>query len=252
MTPTAARPEALADELPASGGKVASIHTGSVVSHRIIKVPTTPLKLAAAKLEVRSLSCARGDKTLFKDVNFELLPGRPCQIVGANGSGKTTLLRTLCGLTLPTAGEILWGGQSIGAVQHEYWSAITYIGHAAGIKLDLTALENLQFDRELSASAMASDMESVLERLDLEACADLPCRQLSAGQRRRVALGKLLTRDAAVWLLDEPFTSIDQNGVETLTRIMDEHLAAGGILAFATHQAVAFRDLDVQQLRLGE
>jgi heme exporter protein A len=202
-------------------------------------------------LEVRALTCTRGDKTLFKDLSFDLEPGRPCQIVGPNGAGKTTLLRAICGLTLPTAGKILWAGQELDPSCRDYIATMTYIGHSAGIKLDLTARENLLFDKKLSASPVDMELDALLDRLDLDTCSDLPCRQLSAGQRRRVALGRLLTRRASIWLLDEPFTSIDQQGVDLLTRMMDEHLEGGGTLAVATHQTIEFRVSEVQRLRLG-
>lgn len=214
-------------------------------------MPSTLLDKSTPMLEARSLSCVRGDKTLFKDLSFSLEPGRPCQIVGPNGTGKTTLLRALCGLTLPAAGQILWGGQELARVYQEFIATVTYVGHAAGVKLDLTAGENLRFDQELNYSADDIDMASILARLDLRACAHLPCRQLSAGQRRRVALGKLLTRRASVWLLDEPFTSIDQDGIKNLTGMMDYHLASGGALAVATHQPIAFRNATALRLGLG-
>lgn len=203
-------------------------------------------------LEVRALSCVRGRKSLFKDLSFDLEPGQPCQIVGPNGAGKTTLLRALCGLTLPTAGKILWAGQELDHTYNEYIATVTYVGHAAGIKLELTARENLEFDQQLSVFPSDTDMDSLLNRLDLGNCADFPCRQLSAGQRRRVALGRLLTRRASIWLLDEPFTSIDRDGVEFLTRMMDEHLDTGGTIAVATHQQIEFCDAKVQRLRLGQ
>ena len=215
-------------------------------------MPSDTADTAIPTLEARSLSCVRGERTLFKDLSFTLRPGRPCQIVGSNGTGKTTLLRALCGLTLPASGAICWGGRELRHVYHEFLASVTYVGHSAAVKLDLTAEENLQFDESLSHSLTGFNKKSLLRRLDLRACAHLPCRQLSAGQRRRVALGKLLTRRAAVWLLDEPFTSIDQSGIEILTAMMEEHLDTGGILAVATHQPIAFRKATIHRLRLGE
>ncbi len=215
-------------------------------------MPSITADTAIPTLEARSLSCVRGERTLFKNLSFTLRPGEPCQVVGSNGTGKTTLLRALCGLTLPASGEVCWGGRELRHVYHEFLANVTYVGHSAAVKLDLSAEENLQFDESLGHALTGVSNKWLLERLDLRSCAHLPCRELSAGQRRRVALGKLLTRRASVWLLDEPFTSIDQGGIEILTTIMDQHLAAGGILAVATHQPIAFRKATIHRLRLGE
>ena len=152
-------------------------------------------------LEARSLSCVRGTRLLFKDVNFQIRPGEIRQVRGANGAGKTSLLRILCGLSLPEHGEVLWNGKPIGQDRSDFHAQLAYIGHAPGLKLDLTARENLLFSLSLQAEKKHVDIDVALERAGLDASANLVCRHLSAGvdsQRGSEDQFKLIRKAAPV------------------------------------------------------
>ncbi len=189
-------------------------------------------------LEARSLSCVRGTRLLFKDVNFQIRPGEIRQVRGANGAGKTSLLRILCGLSLPEHGEVLWNGKPIGQDRSHFHAQLAYIGHAPGLKLDLTARENLLFALSLQSAHHHVDMGAVLERVGLGASADLLCRHLSAGQLRRVAIARLHFSSALLWILDEPFSAIDSQGVGDIETLLAAHLDTGGMIIFTSHQAI--------------
>lgn len=189
-----------------------------------------------ALIEAAGLSCFRGDRLLFSGLDFALGPGRALHLRGPNGSGKTTLLRVLCGLTLPEAGEIHWLGEPrpprTGAV-------LGYVGHSDGIKLELSPRENLAMARALSGGAPGGapggDIEAALASFGLAGFADVPCRTLSAGQRRRIALARLLLGGARVWILDEPFTALDTRAAATLYALIEGHLAEGGGVLLTSH-----------------
>ena len=150
-------------------------------------------------LEAIDLECVRGDRMLFSGLSFSLQRGEIMQVNGPNGSGKTTLLRALCGLLMPTQGEIRWRDQKIRALGEEYLNELTYLGHLNGIKDDLTALENLLFNSRLAGRPVSpDDARSALARMGLEDYDDLPTKLLSQGQKRRVALARLLTVQAVL------------------------------------------------------
>lgn len=205
---------------------------------------------AAPLLCVRDLACARGERQLFSGLGFELGAGEALHVTGGNGSGKTTLLRTLCGLRAPQVGAILWQGQPA-AHQPEWLRALRYLGHAGGLKGDLTALENLRVAARLAGCP--ADEAALLEALAVAGLAgfeDLPARVLSQGQQHRVQLARLLLPGARLWVLDEPFTALDVRAVGWLEGVLAAHVAGGGLLVFTTHQDVGFSH-GVRHLHLG-
>lgn len=203
------------------------------------------------RLEVRDLACQRGNRRLFTGLSFDLGPGQVLQIEGANGSGKTTLLRTICGLLQADTGTIRWGQEIILDVQAEYHAQLTYLGHLPGVKLDLTPLENLRISQALHGGV--HDNPSLLRALDeigLYGFEQTPCRQLSAGQRRRVALARLCLARTALWVLDEPYTALDRAGTEMLSQRLALHLQAGGMAILTSHQPVVISTITISRLVL--
>jgi heme exporter protein A len=185
-------------------------------------------------LEWRDLALWRGDRCLQKQLNGRISSGEGVVLRGPNGCGKTTLLRSLCGLSEPETGEVLWQNQPIRKIRSEYYQRLAYSGHSGGLKKDLTTRENLQF-----AAAMRgrhTNQNEILSGLNLTACADLPVRHLSAGQKRRASLALVLGSGADLWVLDEPFTNLDKAGCEWLGRRINGHLAIGGMVLMAAHQ----------------
>ncbi len=188
---------------------------------------------AQTLLQADALECVRGDNVLFEGLSFSLQQGEAVQITGANGSGKTSLLRILCGLSLPESGQIRWRGESIDTVKEDYYRSLTYIGHKSAIKDDLSVVENVYFASPL---APTQQIEQAIDTVSLAGYEHTACKYLSVGQRRRVALAKLFIIKTRLWILDEPLTAIDQDGVEKLTQCFAQHLANGGSLIFTSHQ----------------
>ncbi|CAJ1918069.1 cytochrome c biogenesis heme-transporting ATPase CcmA [Aeromonas jandaei] len=198
-------------------------------------------------LQVNNLSCVREDRTLFEQLSFTVSPGDLVQIEGPNGVGKTSLLRLLTGLSQPFSGEVLWNGENIRACRDEYHASLLYLGHQPGVKAALTPFENLTFYQRLHHSAQTeSDLWQILARVGLAGFEDNPTGQLSAGQQRRVALARLwLCNQPSLWILDEPFTAIDKEGVKVLEQLFLSHADRGGMVILTTHQ-----DLTLMQGRL--
>jgi heme exporter protein A len=190
-------------------------------------------------LNANGLACTRGDRCLFTDVSLTLNPGDWLQVEGENGTGKTSLLRIVCGLLHKEAGEIRWNGQLVTEIDDEYRGNLLYLGHAGAIKEELTALENLRIGAALGGQTLdeAAALDA-LRRLGLKGREDLPARFLSQGQKRRVALARLLTNQAKLWVLDEPFVALDIRAVNLLCAIIGEHLRAGGMALLTSHQEV--------------
>jgi heme exporter protein A len=188
-------------------------------------------------LEVSKLGCVRGDRRLFSGLDLSLSPGTFLQVTGPNGSGKTSLLRILCRLLEPAEGTIKWQGENIRSLGEDYFTAVTYMGHRHGVKDELSAIENLRISNALNGVIVSEERaQSVLERMGLGGRESLPARLLSEGQRRRMALARLLTCDTKLWLLDEVLTSLDKGAVALVRSLIEEHLAGGGIAVVATHQ----------------
>jgi heme exporter protein A len=204
-------------------------------------------------LEATGLQCVRGDRTLFSGLDFNVGEGALLRIAGANGSGKTSLLRIVSGLAVPAAGEVRWHGRNVRALREEYWKDMLYIGHANAVKDDLTAQENLHIGCALSGlEATSEKARDALERFGLGSCAHLPARVLSQGQRRRVALARLiLGATLALWVLDEPFTALDAAAVAQVQALVSSHLARGGAAVVTSHQEIEIAAPHAQRLDLG-
>ncbi|WP_448211868.1 cytochrome c biogenesis heme-transporting ATPase CcmA [Colwellia sp. MEBiC06753] len=190
---------------------------------------------SSALLQAHQLTCIREDRILFEQLSFDIHAGNIVQIEGPNGAGKTSLLRLLAGLSSPYEGEIHYLGQAINEQRERFTSDLLYIGHMPGVKSELTAQENLAFNLSLHGQA-ADNAEAVLANVNLLGFEDAPAAQLSAGQHRRIALARLWQTDAKVWILDEPFTAIDKQGVKALEQRFIEHTDNGGCVILTTHQ----------------
>jgi heme exporter protein A len=207
-------------------------------------------------LNVSNLGCIRGERVLFKNLTFKLNSGKLLYVQGENGSGKTSLLRTLCGLSVSDAGEIYWNNQTIKSLAEDYTGQVLYIGHLAGIKDDLTAIENIQFSISLSGYTVDRGQAlAALEMLGVARCADLPTRVLSQGQKRRIALAQLWLQNnplqVPLWILDEPFTALDNNMIIKLTQQIENYVSNGGMVVFTSHQVPDFNQDLMQGLQLG-
>jgi heme exporter protein A len=202
-------------------------------------------------LEAQQLGAQRGPATLFTGVDFALNSGEALLVTGANGSGKTTLLRIAAGLTRPVTGTLEWRGSAVAPFDTALRAATLYIGHATALKDELTAEENLASLAALHGAAVDSvAARAALAAWSLERQHALPARVLSQGQRRRVGLARLRLTRRPLWVLDEPTTALDADGVATLHKLLAEHLAQGGIAIIATHQDLALPDGAKRALRL--
>jgi heme exporter protein A len=167
-----------------------------------------------------------------------LARGQCLQIMGANGSGKTTLLRALCGLVPLEEGQVRWHGQLVAGSPHSFHTNLGYLGHDNGLKPDLTAVENLRFATQLRRRVGTDEIVAALERTGVADCHATLLRRLSAGQRRRVALARILLTQAPLWVLDEPSANLDPRGQSLVTDLLAAHLTRGGMAVVATHQAL--------------
>jgi len=196
------------------------------------------MNMPAMGLEVEQVHVWRGDRHVLKGVSLTLAPRQLLHIRGPNGSGKTTLLRVACGLLRPEQGVVRWDREPISTVRLDYQALLAYASHEPALKGDLTALENLRFAVGLKRRLSTHDLRASLEQTGVAACADLPVRVLSAGQRRRVAMARVLAMGAALWLLDEPFTNLDTAGVELMSALLRSHVEGGGAALVVAHQTL--------------
>ena len=207
------------------------------------------LSLKPSSLRANALTCIRGERTLFTGLDLEVSAGEWLHVRGENGIGKTSLLRLLSGLTKPAAGEIFWNEQLISADPSEYHRNLLFLGHRDSLKEDLTALENLSIATALDGIAVTEDeILLALHRFGLRGREDLPVNCLSAGQKRRVLLARLLLRQAKLWILDEPFNALDVRAVEMLSELILEHIACGGMAIMTSHQEIPMPNGRVVQL----
>ena len=202
-------------------------------------------------LEVSNLACSRGDHRLFSGLSFTLYPGQIMQVQGANGSGKTSLLRTLCGFLMPDEGTITWRGENTRDLDEDYHAEMLYLGHLNAIKDELSALENLRISAGLSGIELdEKEAIAALRHMGLRGRERLPTKVLSQGQRRRVALARLLVSDARLWILDEPLTALDVGAVAQIQELIAEHLAQQGMVIFTTHQQLQVAGVEMCGLSL--
>ncbi len=212
-----------------------------------------PLVAADAErpaLTAENLACERGGRLLFSGLDIHLEAGNLMLVEGTNGSGKTSLLRILCGLAQPSEGVVRWRGEEIGKARERFCAELMYLGHNHGVKGDLTPYENLRIARDLAGAKSAVTLDEALDDAGLAGFEDVPARTLSAGQRRRVALARLLVVRARLWVLDEPFTALDAHGVLLVEKMLDRHLQQGGMALVSTHQPVCVAEVNVIRLEL--
>ena len=200
---------------------------------------------------LQSVSCVRGGKTLFSNLDLKIKPGTILRISGDNGSGKSSLLRILCGLLAPQSGEVIWGDQAIYKDRDQFHSELIYLGHIPALKADFTALENL-----ISLALLGGQVTTAKEALQALSAAGLAdqahrvVRTLSQGQKQRIALARLrLPQPKSLWILDEPFNALDQKSNQLLQSLLVGHVKHGGIVALSSHQTLSMDD-EPQVVRL--
>ena len=201
-------------------------------------------------LSVSGLKAERGYRTLFSGLAFALHRGEVLRIAGPNGAGKSTLLKMLAGFTSDYEGDIFWRGRLMREMREEFLSESCYLGHNKAVKLGLSVRENLEWFAALYPCKPELTIAGVLEQVGLGHYADTLCMQLSAGQQQRVALARLLLSDAVLWMLDEPFTAIDRQGVAAFEQVIGQFVQQGGAVILTTHHALQL-PVPVNTLELG-
>jgi heme exporter protein A len=194
------------------------------------------------------LSCIRDDRVLFSELNFCLQSKQILLLEGKNGSGKTSLLRILCGFREPDAGQVNWGNEAIN--DSSYYADMAYVGHLDGVKKELTVLENLKMSLALGIAGQYS-ISDALTKVHLQGYDDVLVQALSAGQKRRLSLARLLITHNSLWILDEPFTSLDKQGIALIESLMTEHCEGGGMIVLTSHHDITLHnDVDVLRINL--
>ncbi len=204
-------------------------------------------------LEVSNLTAIRDERVLFENLKFEIKPGELVQIEGRNGTGKTTLLRIVTGLGDREEGVIKWKGEEIDKYRDVFHRDLLFLGHQTGIKRELTPLENLRFYQSIHNNHASDDeIYTALTQVGLAGREDVPVAQLSAGQQRRVALARLWLSKQILWILDEPLTAIDKQGVKVLEALFSTHVDNGGIVILTTHQDMFSDSTKLRKIKLGD
>ncbi|MCP4187874.1 MAG: cytochrome c biogenesis heme-transporting ATPase CcmA [Gammaproteobacteria bacterium] len=202
-----------------------------------------------ALLKIHDLSCIRDDRVLFEHLSLSVDGGQMLLVEGRNGSGKTSLLRILTGLKLADAGDIFWQGQSITQLGADYYEAVCYVGHHDGVKRELTCLENLRLVQAMGKPA-AIELDDALEQVNLYRYGDTPVGNLSAGQKRRLALARLLVTESKLWILDEPFTSLDKKSMANFQALFEQHMAMQGLVVMTSHHDIVIPGPNLKRLDL--
>ncbi|GGP70726.1 cytochrome c biogenesis heme-transporting ATPase CcmA [Shewanella saliphila] len=195
-------------------------------------------------LSANELTCIREERILFDELSFNINAGDIVQIEGPNGAGKTSLLRIIAGLSRPYAGEVEYLGENITRCRDEFNNDLLYFGHLAGVKSELTAEENLNFNLRISGYD-DFDTTELLAKVNLTGFEEALAGHLSAGQHRRTALARLQHTNCKIWILDEPFTAIDKKGVEELEHLFIAHAKSGGCVILTTHQDMGIINNDI-------
>lgn len=201
-------------------------------------------------LDVRSLHLWRGDRHLLRGVTFSVRPGELLQVMGPNGVGKTSLLRCVAGLLPVESGDILWGDAPLANCRDGFHQHLAYLAHVNALKADLTALENIHYGVGVRRQVSTDEAQAALRLLQLGECIDLPVRAMSAGQRRRVSIARILLTKARLWVLDEPITNLDKSGIALFESCMAEHLREQGMIVTAAHQLLLQGQPNVRTLEL--
>ena len=202
----------------------------------------------APLLEARALRFLRQDEPVFGPLDFALRPGEVALVEGDNGSGKTTLMRVLTGMLRPGEGEVRLDGAAFSL--DTMAGAVVFLGHHLGLKLDLSARENLRVSVGLYGQREGTSAEAALAEVGLAGFEDEPVRRLSAGQKKRAALARLLLLPARVWLLDEPYANLDREGIALVNRLLEGHAGRGGAALVTSHGAVSFAGGEPRRIRL--
>lgn len=212
----------------------------------------SPLSAAPPALDLRSVACARGGRTLFEGLTRQVGSGELLRVVGPNGAGKTSLLRMLCGLLQPSAGQVRWRGQDVAQLKEQLGPDLVYVGHAAALKDELSPLDNLRVATTLGGQQVPEPaLRRALDDAGLRAQIATPAGRLSQGQRRRGALARLaLGSSAPLWVLDEPFNALDTDATAWLARLIQAQLQRAGTVVLTSHQAVALDGAREQVLAL--
>ncbi|MHA2877136.1 cytochrome c biogenesis heme-transporting ATPase CcmA [Vibrio campbellii] len=204
-------------------------------------------------LEVSNLTAIRDGRVLFENLQFEIKPGELVQIEGRNGTGKTTLLRIVTGLGDREEGIIKWKGEEVEKSRDVFHQDLLFLGHQTGVKRELTALENLRFFQSIHNNRSSEEeIFAALAQVGLAGREDVPVAQLSAGQQRRVALARLWLSNQILWILDEPLTAIDKQGVKVLESLFASHADNGGIVVLTTHQDMFADSPKLRKIKLGD
>ena len=199
-------------------------------------------------LKAEQLFCERNDRVLFRELSFSARAGEVIQIKGSNGSGKTTLLRVICGLNDNYHGALKWFNEPIEDNQYDFYSSLIYLGHQVGVNKVLTPVENLRWSVGLRENVTSEAIYGALAEIGLRGFEDSQCFSLSAGQQQRVSLSKLLLGTAIIWILDEPFTTLDVDGVQLLEKLLGDHARKGGVALVTTHHELSLPDLKILEL----
>ena len=202
-------------------------------------------------LQIDNLACIRDDRVLFEHLNLSLAAGQMLLVEGRNGSGKTSLLRILTGLKLADEGEVLWQGKPIDQLAADYTEQVSYVGHHDGVKRELSCLENLRLVQAMGKPS-GVELDEALDRVSLYRYGDTRVSNLSAGQKRRLALSRLIVTESLVWILDEPFTSLDKKSMAGFELMFEQHLAEQGVIVMTSHHDIGMVNAEIQRLDLSQ